>query len=107
MKPTPEFVNATYLSTQNQLAADPTAILTTYGIGDAMIEVVDNGVEITINTNGGVVFSGNAMAWAEDCFEATEATNNAAEAFDSSPLGKLYFKITGCTMTANLGAQTL
>jgi len=107
MKITSEFVNATYISTQNQLAADPTAILTTYGIGDAMLEVVDNEAEITINTNAGVVFSGKAMAWAEDCFDAIEATSQSAEAFDSSPLGELYLKITGITMFANIGAQTL
>jgi hypothetical protein len=100
-------INPNYLSTRDQLAADPTAILTTYGIGDAMIEVVDNEAEITINTNGGVVFSGNAMAWADDCFDAIEATSQAAEAFDSSPLGELYLKITGITMFANIGAQTL
>ena len=51
--------------------------------------------------------SAYAKAWAENCFDAIEATNNAAEAFDSSPEGELYFRITGCTMSANIGAQTL
>jgi len=99
--------NPNYLSTRDQLAADPTAILTTYGTGDAMIEVVDNEAEITINTNGGVVFSGKAMVWADDCFDAIEATSQSAEAFDASPLGELYLKITGITMSANIGSQTL
>lgn len=51
--------------------------------------------------------SAYAKAWAEHCFDAIEATSQSAEAFDSSPLGELYFKITGCTMATNLGAQTL
>ena len=65
----------------------------------------DKALEIV--SNCGVVFSGNAMVWADDCFDAIEATSQAAEAFDASPEGELYLKITGCTMSANIGAQTL
>jgi len=45
--------------------------------------------------------------WAEERLRNIETTRQACRAFDSSPDGARYRRITGVSMWANLGADTL
>jgi hypothetical protein len=49
----------------------------------------------------------NDARWAQKQFDKIEPTRDAIQEFDASENGKRYLSITGITMWANLGGDTL
>jgi hypothetical protein len=52
-------------------------------------------------------YEGLAVEWAQGQFEAIEATQAAVSEFDDSDDGARYLAITGMTMWANIGGDSL